>query len=517
MTGTNEVMDQWKTTPAFKNLLAGHYPLDRPPRETPAPERSRHVVHADRPKQVIRGIGFEIMSDSIGSANIGLPDEPTGVPHDLVPAERTRLYEEMLSGFRYCRLAGGLYWRGLDAEEKVLRPRWPEQLDELREMMEKSGVEGVSLEYWSPPPFWKGNRAYIGNGHPKNRLRCFLDDFDEDPDYHGDVDRFLADFADAQIEDLRTLRDAGIAVSMWNMQEEPFGDSTFPLCPYRPEDYKRAFTVVAARVRAYDPGIQIIADTNSWWDFPHVRPVLEDPEHAHLVDALAIHLIGYDSKHIDPPEEPSGKPRFNNEFEYLWGPATAPRCLNTVQNIMNWFQLADAPTWFWLHALKPYTNEEASGYSLGYWRPSTDERPEGPPRTLPPSGWSREPNDPYALEPGHWCWNKYNWYAVGAFVRRVPWDSRSLAVTETDGRHDDLRILAFHRPDGKLSVVLSNRSGAPHTFEVDTGPGDRTFAGFRYTPESAGERCAGVPVGRMRGGVISPVLPDMSWEFWEEI
>ena len=53
----------------------------------------------------------------IGSGNNGLPEAPIAVPHDLVPSERQRLADEMLKGFRYCRLAGGLYWRGLDDTE----------------------------------------------------------------------------------------------------------------------------------------------------------------------------------------------------------------------------------------------------------------------------------------------------------------------------------------------------------------------------------------------------------------
>ncbi|HVU11437.1 MAG TPA: glycoside hydrolase family 30 beta sandwich domain-containing protein, partial [Phototrophicaceae bacterium] len=308
-------------------------------------------------------------------------------------------------------------------------------------------------------------------------------------------------FAHACREDLQTLRDAGIPVSMWNMQAEPFTDATYPACPYQPADYQKAFQAVAPVVRNFDPNIQIIADTSMSWDFPFIRPVLSDPQSATLVDALVIHLIGFNSASIRPPAEPSGKPRFSNEFEYLHGPATAARCLNTVQNIMNWFQLADAPTWFWLHALKPYTNEEASGYSLGYWRPLSD---------------ADSAHYPPGLEPGHWVWNKYNWYAVGSFVRHMPWDCRSLHVVEVDGSDDDLRICAFERPDGKLTVALSNRSFRPHTFTVDTGRANRIFRGYRYTPESAGDGCQGVPLGEMQGAVLTPELPDMTWECWEE-
>ena len=488
---------------SFMNTGAGlgFYPLDRPARAEPASAESHYRVHPEQHKQVIQGLGFEIMADSIGSANTGLPEEPIGVPHDLLPEERTRLYDEMLKGFRYCRLAGGLFWRGLDAEQKQLRPRWPEQLSELCEMIAAAGIEGVSFEYWSPPPYWKANGAYIGNFDPNNRLRCFGKDFANDPVYHGEVDRFLSDFAAACRLDLVTLRAAGIPIVMWNMQAEPFTDGTYPTCPYEPADYARAFKVVAPIVRAFDPVIRIIADTSLSWDFPYIRPVLNDIGGASFVDALVIHLIGYDSKFIRPPQEPSAKPRFNNEFEYLHGPTTPARCLNTVQSIMNWFQLADAPTWFWLHALKPYTNEEASGYSLGYWRPSNDANPT---------------HYPPGLEPGHWIWNKYNWYAVGSFVRHMPWDCLSVAVTEVDRSDDDLRICAFKRPSGKLSIVVSNRSFVPHTFSIDTGLENRTFRGYRYTPESAGERCQGVWVGELEGRCITPELPDMAWEFWEE-
>ena len=479
----------------------GLYPLDRPQREIPPAPSSRFVVHPDQRKQTIRGIGFEIMADSIGSGNQGLPEETIGVPHDLVPVERTRLCHEMLKGFRYCRLAGGLFWRGLDAEKKHLRPRWPEQLDELREMIRIANIEGVSFEYWSPPPFWKANHAYTGQFKENNRLRCFGKDFANDPVYHGDVPQFLQDFTDACLEDLRTLQSAGIPVRMWNLQAEPFSGSTYSTCPYTPDDYATTFQVVAPAIQSLDPQIEIIADTSMSWDFPYIRPVLLDPKMATLVDALVIHLIGVDSKMIRPPLEPAAKPRYNNEYEYLHGPATPARCLNTVQNIMDWFQLGDAPTWFWLHALKPYTNTEASGYSLGYWRPSGDEDAS----RYPPG-----------LEPGHWIWNKYNWHAVGSFIRHMPWNCGSVAITEVDGLDDDLRICAFTRPNGKLSVVLSNRSFQPHMFSIDTGLDEPVFRGVRYTPESAGSQCQGVPVGEQTGRMVAALLPDMSWEFWEE-
>lgn len=44
----------------------------------------------------------------------------TSAPHDLTPSERVRLATEMLTGFRWCRLALGLYLRGLTAGLSIL-------------------------------------------------------------------------------------------------------------------------------------------------------------------------------------------------------------------------------------------------------------------------------------------------------------------------------------------------------------------------------------------------------------
>lgn len=480
------------------------YPVHRPPRANPPAPEGTYAVHPDQPRQVIKGLGFELQCDSIASGNKGLPEATTSVPHDLVPEERTRLGNEMLKGFRYLRLAGGLYWRGLDADKKQLLPRWPEQLAEVRDLIQAAGIEGASFEYWSPAPFWKANHSLAGwqGKGTENILRCFGKNFRDDPDYHGDKARFLADFAQACRNDLRTLKDNGIPISFWGLQNEPFANTPYSSCVYTPGEYQQTFKAVAPVVREFDPRIAIIADTSSTWKFDYIRPLLADPATASLVDDLVIHHVGVDSNADIPPPEPSGKPRFQNEYEYLDGPASPDRCLNTVQDIMNWFQLGQAPTWFWIHALKPIGNAEASGYSLGFWRPQQEENPTTDPKFA-------------GLQPGHWTWNNNNWFAVGSFVRHMPWNCQAVAVTE-NVRDNDLRLLAFKKPDGKLTLVLSNRSGAPHIFHVDTGLSGATFKGFRYTPADAGQNCRGVPVAALTGETISPRLPDRTWEFWEQ-
>ena len=220
-----------------------------------------YTVHPEQTKQTIKGIGFEIQSDSIGSGNHGLPEEPIAVPHDLIPSERERLAKEMLQNFRYCRLAGGLYWRGLDPEKKFLQPRWPEQLQELKQLLDTAGVEGLSFEYWSPAPFWKGNQSYVATeesgGRASNRLRCFSPDFDQDPVYKGDTKRFLTDFANAVVADIKTLEAAGMKVSMWGLQNEPnVNHSIYSTCEYpNSKQYVEAYRAVASAIRKHDPKI----------------------------------------------------------------------------------------------------------------------------------------------------------------------------------------------------------------------------------------------------------------------
>ncbi|MCU0793252.1 MAG: hypothetical protein MUE42_10500 [Opitutaceae bacterium] len=338
----------------------------------------RYTVHPDQTKQTILGIGVEIQSDSIGSGNNGLPEAPIAVPHDLTPSERERFAKEMMAGFRYVRLAGGLYWRGLDPEGKFLQPRWPSQLEELREMMDTAGIEGLSFEYWSPAPFWKANRSYTAlhkpDGHARNRLRPFAPGFENDPDYQGDRERFLADFAQAVVTDIKTLAAAGLRTSMFGLQNEPYvNHSIYPTCEYPDSaSYVPSYQAVASAVRAHDPSIMLFADT--YHGFPKlIAPAMSDPAVAALVDAYVVHTIGWPSEsvagvHKEITEKLPPRPWFQNEYEYLTGGATPDRCLNTVEHIMNSFQLGANPTWFWLHALKPIGNAEASGYCLGFWQ-----------------------------------------------------------------------------------------------------------------------------------------------------
>lgn len=475
------------------------HPVKRNAVDPDAPAAGSYKILLNQPRQIIKGLGFEIQSDAIGSGNNGLPDKQTSVPHDLVKPERERLYKEMLKGFRYCRLAGGLYWRGLTNNNRNIVERWPEQDDELLEMMKASGVEGLSFEYWSPAPYWKANHQYTGDGYtsPVNKLKCFGSHFANDPDYQGDTLRFLKEFAQAMVQDILYLQKKGMPVKVFGIQNEPMANTPYSSCFYTNEEYYTMFKVVAPIIKEKFPGIEFIADTH-YATHSFGKKIAEDKQLSKYVDSWVYHRIGEEADSLIVHRDwylqnTGGKPVYQNEYEYLEGPTSPARCLNTVQNIMNWFSFINSPTWYWIHALKPTYNSEASGYALGFWRPWDDEKTAH-------------------VEKGHWYYNNYNWFALAGFLKYMPWNSRRMEVEEKDVRLNN-RILSFKRPDGKLVFVVTNRCGKPYTFRIDTGI-KATFTGYRYTPEAAGEHSEGVRLERISGPNLSVSVPDMAWEFW---
>lgn len=504
----------FKKYPKWTDL---EYPVQRPMEETCGESAFELRIDPGVEKQTILGLGFEIQSDSIASGNSGLPAERTSVPHDLTLGERNRFADEMLKGFRYCRLAGGLFWRGCAEDGKTLRPRWPEQLEELRHLLDRSGVEGVQLEYWSCPPAWKTNRKlhgfpFDGPKDPDNQLRCWGREWAQDPEYKGDTERFLKDFAAAQVQDVRTLLQAKIPVCMWGMTNEPQANTAYASCVYTPQQWAETWRVVGPAIRESFPGILLVGDSGTD-TATHVQELAKRyPKIAELIDYLTIHTIGYRADSVTPvlrrlrDQLSLHRPVFQNEYEYLKGPTSPDRCLNTVNNILNWFQVAGAPSWFWIHALKPVMNSESSGYSLGFWMPA-DGVPEAIRTQLPPHL--------AALRPGEWTWNPHNWHAVAGFLKHIPWNSKVVQATCSQ-ENEAARYLAAKTPEGRLVIAVSNHTGSVQHFTVETGSRDRLFQGYRYSPESAGPDHRGVPVAPASGSALRTSLPDRCWEFWVE-
>ena len=484
-------------------------------------------VNTTASAQVILGLGFEIQSDSIGSGNHGLPDENTSVPWDLTPSERVRFARELLAGFRFCRLALGLYFRGLTPDNASIVERWPGQSGGLAEMAALSGIEGFAVEYWSPAPFWKSNGAYIDGG-----LR-------------GTDPAFMSAFGAAVAGDALYLKARGIEPVWWALQNEPAVGPTgciYSCAGINASTYHVAFKATASAVRKALPDAIIHASS---WSGQHWSPAISaDPAALALVDVWTFHRVGADSNdQIDNAAyflaNTSGRPVANNEFEYLDSHTDPVRTINTAQSIMNWLVFEDAPVWYWLHALKPLTNSEADGYALGFWQPP-----------LSPVANS-------SLAPGHFDLNADNLNAIAGFTKYMPWNAVRVPVAEDAVRYDQ-RVLAYrfdpararwrlaagvpHPPpleqparatlrDGAaaraaatdLAVVLTNR-WAVNSFRavvalggLPAGAPPPRFAGFSYGPTASD-----VPLGELtptRNATtgeyfFQSVLPPLSIQFW---
>ena len=454
-------------------------------------------IQPNQPQQVIKGLGFEIQSDSIGSGNAGMPDEVIAVPHDLTPDEKTRFYTEMLHGFRYARLAMGLYLRGNDAEKKQIIERYPGQMDDLRTMQQVSGLEGFDVEYWSPAPYWKANKTYYGGT------------------IGGSDPSFVNAFTDALAEDLRYLQSHGLHIAQWGLQNEPVvghlrqtpsaGQSSavnqsYATCSYTPALYATVLNAAVPKIRTVAPGVQIQAPS---WDGPagdYAAEIRKNPELLRNIDAWTWHQIGHNSNDQIALREKylrgaDGKPVYENEFEYQpWDKnmTVDGYFMNTGQSLMNWMVFENSPVWFWIHALKPVSNMEATGYALGYWRPTGELK-----QNIRPD-----------LKPGHWEFNPHIWNAVAGFLKYMPWDSTRLGVEESAVLSDQ-RILVWRTKTGQLGIALSNRGSVPFTFHL-SGIQAGALAGHRYTVKALD-----ISLGRKSVAKdISITVPPQSFEFW---
>ena len=461
-------------------------------------EAGEYQVDLGDPQQTIWGLGVEIQSDTISSNNSGIPDGDTiSVPNNLTQEERDRLYSDMLTGFRYLRLAGGLYYRGTDDEQKHLRERWDTQNEELAELISKSGMEGVNFEYWSPPPYFKVGDTYYNQNPNLNILKCFA------PDLYPEIDKqeFLRELAQSTVDDFRYLKENGIPVLQFSLQNEStlISSAGYSRCYYTNQNYYEASKVILPIVKEAYPDLFVHANSyNGQYESQKLR---DDPDLYPLVDAWSFHRIGHDSNeqidqaaYFNSNKGSRDIPVINTEFEYLGGSASDWRCINTAQSIMNWMTFENSPTWYWLHALKPLGNTEASGYSLGFWRAPGDTSDHG--------AYNH-------IQENEWDYNYQNWNSLRGFLKYMPWNSVRYTVAEDEVRYDQ-RIMAFKTPEGKLVIALTNRSETePFMFNIDTGT-NAVFHGYRYTPQDHDE----IELGADQGDSINPVLPPLSIEFW---
>ena len=263
--------DAFADPAAYLSALPTWHSSGSAPADAPSP--GRFVVDAAALQQTIWGIGFEIQSDSIGSGNNGLPESNSSVPWELVPSERSRLATEMLGGFRFCRLALGLYFRGTTADKKNIVERWPGQAAALAELAREARIDGFDVEYWSPPPGWKSKGSYIGGT---------LIGFDA---------ATLDAFSDAVVRDLQYLEAAGLHPVQWGLQNEPPYSTPYSCCVYDPQQYHAAFTACATKIRRALPNLTIHVCSNTGQTVTGA-PIAADPAAAALVDGWTWHCVG---------------------------------------------------------------------------------------------------------------------------------------------------------------------------------------------------------------------------------
>lgn len=443
---------------------------------------------ADDPRQVIEGLGFEIQNEWTAAPDVNAPAKRYGVPLDLQPSERKRLAEEMLKGFRYMRCAMGCWFHGLTPDRKNYIERIPGQNETLAQLVKDAGVEGISLEYWSPAPYWKLDGNFVDG-----QLKSFDDDF-------------LDEFGDALVQDIRYMNSQGLKVVTWGLQNESQYEKVgYAHCHYTEDQLVKTFGKVAPKVRAFDPDIEIIYDTNSG-NAGTYGPKLwkEHPELLQYVDAWVYHRIGDDSNAVlinrnNYLANNQGKPIYQNEFEYF--DYQMPEhtyewfMVNTAQSIMNWMTFIESPKWYWLHALKSiddHTNRD--GFGLGVYRPS----------------YANASHDYPELKHGHWTFNWQHYNGIAGFLKYMDWDSQRYTVQEDEERLDN-RIMAWKTPKGKFVIAVTNRSDNWFEFDIELDQA-RKMNGFRFYKNGRD-----VPVGDNNGAseVKAKVRP-WSIEFWVE-
>lgn len=470
-------------------------------------ESGSYCIDLNDKQQTILGLGVEIQSESLGSGNtMDEMDLQHSVPHDLTKDERQRLYTDMLSGFRYMRLAGGLFYRGTDVEQKHLVPHWNTQDEELAELLRVSGIEGFNFEFWSPTPYFKSSGKYHGG-----KLKCFGQNWEYavskvgQTKYKEEKQKFLEEFADTIIADFQRMRAAGLPVVQFSLQNEPPLSSvygTYSFCTYGEQEYYETCKVILPRLKEAFPDLFIHAPS---WDGQHAgssQMIKADPATLACVDAWSHHTVGYNADYMLTSRErlnsgTAGLPVINTEFEYQPGNFTGQydfRFVNTAQAIMNWMVFENSPTWFWLHCLKPLGNEESLGYGLGYWRKSGD------------TAIYSVGNE---VEQQHWDYNYPNFNALRGFLKYMPWDSTRYGVKEDEIRNDQ-RIMAWKSPEGQLAFAVTNRSEEDFRFDVDTTLSDVVFDGYRLTSSSE----EFIPLGEKTGEQISTTLKPYTIEFW---
>ena len=447
------------------------------------PTSGDYTILFNQPKQFIEGLGVELQSDRMGPNYVN-SDPINGVPYELTSTERQRLAEKM-TGFRYIRLAMGLWFRGTTPDQKNIVERYPGQLQSIKDLIVDAGIEGISMEYWSPAPYWKSTDSYL-----LGSLKSF------DP-------VFLSDFGDAVVGDINYLTSNGLTISTWGLQNEPFNDGLgYSQCYYIDgESYYKAFKAVAPKVRVALPNAEIIVDSHNGNISRSSSYIRGDTQTLNLVDSWVYHRGGASSDLVIEGQSrflPNnmGKPIYQNEYSYhaeqVEQRSKEWRMVNIAQSIMNWMTFLNSPKWYWLHILKPTNDPNREGFGLGVYRPLND------------NNFSNHPN----VAKGTFELSQH-YNGLAGFLEYMPWDSQRYEVEEDEVLYNQ-RIMAWKRPDGKFVFALTNRSDRPFEFNIAMDQ-VRSFTGHRYDKDTLNQT-----LPSQSASEHTMTLEPWSIEFWVE-
>jgi O-glycosyl hydrolase len=309
----------------------------------------------------------------------------------------------------------------------------------------------VLYSVWSPPGWMKQNGATTGgngDGNPNtptdNRLRY---------DKRDAFGVYLAEFAGR-------YRDRfGWPVDYLSLQNEPNLNTTYDSCVYTADEYVQMARAVRAQVNAYgNTETKLIGPEYAWAGDDYTAYVNANVGDG--LDLLCIHgyagAWGSDMGAV-PSSARTAEPFFQTEFNYNYNVEDTPEQAAVLGNTFcGDVNNGNAGAWFFWQGVQEPDSNPGEGLLLA----------NGSYKTTPVtkiSGFTRTKR----------------YYAFQSLTQTVRPGAIARWVTVGSDLSADIKACALKNPDGRLTIVLANRSGTTHNsiaIGVDQLAGSGTVA-----------------------------------------
>lgn len=538
----------------FQSALADSHPYKSAPPMVPEGTTSTldwYDIDTSTAAQTFMGGYIEIQPDSFsGGSTTPATDGSTalwGFPYSLTPSEQNRLRDTIFpgdgTGLRFVRFPMGFAYRGarnIDGTSGLARnvgERFTGQNAALANMISNvvAGGGGLAPEYWSPAPHWKTTSTF-GNGTlwagaAYSRATTLDSIRVSDPTQYAAQ---IAAFTDAVIDDMEYVQANVGPIRMFGLQNEPTLAiaQNYGTCGYTGQLLIDVHKVLIPKIRGSSAlstyGGQpndILLHYQSWTGFltdaggvgsaiVSDATVLSTGKTAfqelwaasyHRIEDISADADYLRTNAATWKATAPAKAHFINEFEYFTPGDHTPewRFANTVLQMVHALSELNAPVVMpIIHVSKQVGQDSSSSNTDGYALT----------RVRLPSPFSQDPSTPGDPDPTlafqHFDFVDENWNAAQAVLANVPVGSvrRPISKPTTAG----VNGVTFTRPDGKLSILLVNRTASDATLRFDL-KASRTLSGKRYRHDDPGSNLA-VATGRFRTFVV----PAYSSEAWVE-